>query len=167
MTPVFSKLVFKTLVVILNYKKSNWFYFLYWHGLRSIKQLQCLRWQNTELFGKYIFRRSHPELFFENVATFGKHMCWSLLFSKVAGWKPPTLFKKTLAHVLSCDFCKILRNTCLVKHLQIAASVYCQRNFNMEKNLLVPNLLLICFSYIRVKNKRNAFNLFANSRKNL
>ena len=76
MTPVFSKLVFKTLVVILNYKKSNWFYFLCWHGLRSIKQLQCLSWQNTELFGKYIFRRSRPELFFENVATFGKHMCF-------------------------------------------------------------------------------------------
>ena len=32
-----------------------------------------------------------------------------LLFNKVAGLRPETLFKKTLAQVFSCEFCEIFK----------------------------------------------------------
>ena len=62
--------------------------------------------------------------------------------------------KGTLAQVLSCKFCKFFRN--FVKHLQTAASVYCQVKISMEKSLpLITGLLLIQFNYFRITNKRN------------
>ena len=51
--------------------------------------------------------------------------------------------KRTLAQVLSCEFCKIFKNTYFVKQLQKAASVYCQANINLEKSLAPSDLLLI------------------------
>ena len=35
-----------------------------------------------------------------------KHLYQSLSFIKVAGLRPATLLKKTLAQVFSCEFCK-------------------------------------------------------------
>ena len=86
-------------VILLNYKKPNWFYFLYWCSLVSPKITAVFSRRNTELFGRYIFRCSRPELSYKkdvlkNFAKFGKHLCWSLFFNKVAGWKPPTLLKR-------------------------------------------------------------------------
>ena len=41
----------------------------------------------------------------------GRHLCQILFFNKVAGLRPATLLKKTLAQVFSCEFCEISKNT--------------------------------------------------------
>ena len=61
-------------------------------------------------------RSSRPEVFckkgvLRNLTKLTrKHLFQSLFFHKVAGLRPETLLKKTLAQVLSCEFCKILMN---------------------------------------------------------
>ena len=60
-----------------------------------------------------------------NFAKFtGKHLCQNLFINKVAG-----LFnfikKETLAQVLSCEFCKISKNTFSYRTLPLAASDAC------------------------------------------
>ena len=58
-----------------------------------------------------------PEVFckkgvLKNFANFtGKHLCHGLFFIRAAGLRPATWLKKTLAHVLSCEFCEIFKNT--------------------------------------------------------
>ena len=62
---------------------------------------------------------SRPEVFCEkgvvrNFAKFtGKHLCQAFFFNKVAGLRPQlaTLLKESLAHVFSCEFCDISKNT--------------------------------------------------------
>ena len=57
-----------------------------------------------------LIRSSHPEVFSKKVVLknfaklTGKNLCRSLFFNKVAGLK-------TLAHVLSREFCEILNRT--------------------------------------------------------
>ena len=107
-------------VILRNYKKSNWLYFLCWRSLRFTSIIGVFSRQNNELFGENIFRSSLPELFCEkgvlkNFAKFGKHLCWKL----------PTLLKGTPAQVLSCELSEIFKTTYFVKHLKTSASVYC------------------------------------------
>ena len=52
----------------------------------------------------------------------GKHLCQSLFFKKVADLMPATLSKKTLAQVLSCEFCEIPTNTFSYRTPLMAAS---------------------------------------------
>ena len=47
----------------------------------------------------------------------GKHLCQSLFLNKVAGLRPVTLFKKTLAQVFSCEFCEIFKTPFLIEYL--------------------------------------------------
>ena len=64
-------------------------------------------------------------------------------------------------------FSKIFKNTWNVRHMRTTASVYCQANIKMKKSLFIPDLLCIhWFNYIRIINKRNAFNSFTNSKWN-
>ena len=64
----------------------------------------------------------------KNLANFtGKHLCQSLFFNKVAGVRPATLLKKTLAQVFSSEFCEIFKSTYFHETSPVAASVY--RNF--------------------------------------
>ena len=52
-----------------------------------------------------------------NFAKFtGKHLCQSLFLNKVAG------LKETVAHVLSCEFCKISKNTFFEEYVWSTAS---------------------------------------------
>ena len=45
------------------------------------------------------------KVFLKDLTKFtGKHLCWSLLFNKVAGLRPPTLLKKPLTQMFSCEF---------------------------------------------------------------
>ena len=61
-----------------------------------------------------------------NFAKFrGKHLCQSLFLNKVAGLRPATLLKKkTLAHVFSCEFCEVSKNTCSYITPPMTASAY-------------------------------------------
>ena len=52
----------------------------------------------------------------------GKHLCQSLFFNKVVGLRPPTLFKKILAQVFSCEFYEISKNTFFYRTLPVAVS---------------------------------------------
>ena len=65
----------------------------------------------------------------KNFAKFtGKHMCRTLLLSKVCDLRPVTL-----AQGLLSNFCKVLKNTYFLKHLRTAASLYCQANITLRK----------------------------------
>ena len=81
----------------------------------------------------------------------GKHLCQSLFFNKVAGLRPATLLKKTLAQVFSCDFCEISKNTFFhrtplvaaskattmeVKRLKIEAPEICKTLNNINSNYM-------------------------------
>ena len=53
----------------------------------------------------------------------GKHLCQDLVFNKVAGLRPATLFKKRdSGKVLSCGLCEISKNTFFSEHLWTTAS---------------------------------------------
>ena len=47
----------------------------------------------------------------------------NLIFNKVAGPKPASFKKYTLAQVFSCEFCKISKNAFFTEHLRATASV--------------------------------------------
>ena len=79
--------------------------------------------------GTAISRSSRPEVIckkdvLRNFAKFiGKHLCQSLLFSKVAGLRPATLFKKGLWHrCFPVNFKKFLRTPFLKEHFSQSAS---------------------------------------------
>ena len=58
-----------------------------------------------------------------NFAKFtGKHLCQSLSFNKVAGVASNFIKKETLAHVFSCEFCEISKNTFFYRTPLVAAS---------------------------------------------
>ena len=67
---------------------------------------------------------SRPEVFckkgvIENFAKFtGKHLCQSLFFNKVAGFRPATLLKERLRHrCFPVNFVKFLRTPFFIEHL--------------------------------------------------
>ena len=55
----------------------------------------------------------------------GKRVYRSLYFNKVEGGGLQFYQKKTPAQVLSCEFCKIFRNTYFEEHLQMPVSRAC------------------------------------------
>ena len=53
----------------------------------------------------------------------GKHLCQSLIFNKVTGFRSATSFKKeTLAEVLSCEFCENFKNNFFYRTTPVDAS---------------------------------------------
>ena len=68
-----------------------------------------------------------PEVFckkgvLRNFAKFtGKHMCQSLFFKKILGQVCNFVKKETLAQVLSCEFCKVTKNTFFTEPLPATA----------------------------------------------
>ena len=76
-----------------------------------------------------LLRSIHPEVFYEKSALrnfekfTGKHLCQSLFFNKVAGLRPVSLLKKTLAQAFFCEFCKIFKDTFRYRIPLMAASV--------------------------------------------
>ena len=85
----------------------------------------CLVLLQTVIGGK---RSSHQRCsmkkgILRNFAKFtGKHLCQSLFFNKVAGLRPATLLKRSLAQVFSCEYCETSKNTFFTKHLWTTAS---------------------------------------------
>ena len=88
--------------------------------------------------GIVLSRSSPPEVLckkvvLKNFTKFtGKHLCQSLLFNKIAGLRPATLLKETLAcnfvkketlaQVLSCEFCEIFKSTVFYRTPPVATS---------------------------------------------
>ena len=74
------------------------------------------------------YRSSRPEVFSKKgvlryfTKFTGKHLCQSVFFNKVAGLRPATLFKKTLAQVFSCEFSEISKNNFSYRTPPVAAS---------------------------------------------
>ena len=88
---------------------------------RNFANVNKISWEN-------FCRSSRPKVFckksvLRNFAEFaGKHLCQSLFLNKVAGLRSATLFKKKLAQVFSCGFCKISKNTFSYRTPPVAAS---------------------------------------------
>ena len=63
---------------------------------------------------------SVKKVFLENFAKFTlKHLCQSVFFNKVAGFRPATLIKKRLCHrCIPVSLAKFLRTPVLIKRLQ-------------------------------------------------
>ena len=74
------------------------------------------------------YRSSRPEVFSKKgvlryfTKFTGKHLCQSVFFNKVAGLRPATLLKKTLAQVFSCEFSEISKNNFSYRTPPVAAS---------------------------------------------
>ena len=70
LAPIFAKPVFTlSSVILLNNKKSNWFYFyIKIEIIEFQKQLQCLVDQALRLFGEYISKSSSSELFLTRIS---------------------------------------------------------------------------------------------------
>ena len=75
-------------------------------------------------------RSSRPDVFCEkgvlrNTVKFtGKHLCQSLFFNKIAGIRPSSSLKKTLAQVFFCELFDISKITFFYRTLLVAASVH-------------------------------------------
>ena len=81
----------------------------------------------------FLYRSSHRKCsvikgVLRNFAKFtGKHLCQSLFFNKVAGLRPPAsnfIKKWTPAQLLSCEFCKISKNSFFIEHLDDDPVIY-------------------------------------------
>ena len=59
----------------------------------------------------------------------GKHLCQSLFLNKVAGLRPTTLLKKTLAQVFFGEFCEISKNTSFQEPSLLSISIDAPRLF--------------------------------------
>ena len=70
----------------------------------------------------------------------GKHLCQNLFFNKIAGLRPATLLKETLARVLSCEFCDIFKNNFFIEHLRKTA-------FSMTYYLTFPSGSECCYQF--------------------
>ena len=74
----------------------------------------------------YLYISSRPEVFckksvLRNFVEFtGKHLCQSLFLNKVVG---NFITKEAMAHVFSCNFCEISKNTFSYRTPPVAASL--------------------------------------------
>ena len=84
--------------------------------------------RNLTQMKNFMNRSSHRRYFvktggLKNYAKFTrKHLCWSLVFRKVAGLRLAK--KETPTQVFSCEFCEIFKNTFFTEHLWTTASVW-------------------------------------------
>ena len=53
----------------------------------------------------------------------GKNLCQSLFLIKLQAWPATLLKKETLAHVFSCEFCEISKNTFFTEHVLLLLKV--------------------------------------------
>ena len=80
------------------------------HGGMKIKDFELIL---SFSFSVDNYRNSHQRCsikicVLKNFAKFtGKHLRQRFFFNKVTGLRPATLFKKTLAQVIPCEFCEI------------------------------------------------------------
>ena len=71
-------------------------------------------------FGKSIMNREKYNVL-KNLAIFTeKHLCWSLSFNENVGLQSCNFIKKDSKTGVFCKYCKILKNTCLEKHVWTA-----------------------------------------------
>ena len=68
--------------------------------------------------------------------------------------RPATLLEKRLAHVFSCEFCEISKNTFFTEHRWTTASDY-KYDFvdNLNENFSLIGLELVCF--VRMTHKQD------------
>ena len=83
-------------VILLSYKKSHWFYFLYKPSLRFPQTIAVFSRQNIEL----ATQSSSNKSLLTNFAKFVKHLFQNFLFNNAADWKSSTLFKGTPADAI-------------------------------------------------------------------
>ena len=70
------------------------------------------------------FRNSHRSVhkYFSNFT--GKHLCWSLFFTKLQTFRPATSLKRDSYTGVFCEIWEILKSTYFEEHLWTTVSVY-------------------------------------------
>ena len=77
-----------------------------------------------------IYRSNRSQMSFnigvlKNFAIFtGKHLRWSHFLIDLQIFRPATLLKETLTQVLSCEYCKIFKNSFFDRIPTVAASLH-------------------------------------------
>ena len=112
---------------------------------------------NKSLFSYQIFsvQKQPPEVFCEkivlrNFAKFtGKYLCQNLFYNEVAGQACNFIKRETLTQVLSCELCKISKNTFFHRTPLVAASVLTLNILCLQPNSL-QNLILYVDIFIHV-----------------
>ena len=106
-------LLFKILFCIRLKKTSHFF-------IHCSSKSSILSWSIFEYLVSFLIDRSSQQGcsvkkgVLKNFAKFtGKHLCQSLFLNKVVGAACNFMKKETLAQMLSCEFCKIFKNTFL------------------------------------------------------
>ena len=94
------------LLIVLNFLLID--FNMYLHLIEKDSSVRSSR--PEELYKKGVLR---------NFAKFtGKQLCRSFFLNKVAGLRPATLLKKTLAQVFSCEFCENFKKILIGKASQ-------------------------------------------------
>ena len=111
--------------------------------LMALQQENLRKLQQQILHG--ISRSSRPELFCRKAALKSyaeftrKHPCWSFFSIKMQDGDAWNFVKKTPTQILSCEICKIFKNTYFKEHLRTTASA-CQVLQQTTLLKLSPNL---------------------------
>ena len=114
-------------------KRPRWHGSRFWHGWRGSIKFWCESKKNDVggvgwSFGMgLVGLRCFVKKVLLSFAKFtGKHLCWSLLLTKVAGWRPANfLIEGTPAQVFSCELCEIFQNTYFVGRLHTFITMLC------------------------------------------
>ena len=128
---IFSTDYFSNLLINLFFEICNLLMiecFIYLKG-NKIRISQNISWKDADkCLHIPLSKSSRPEVFckkdvLRNFAKFtGKNLYQSFFINKVAVLTPVTLLKKTPAHVFSCEFCEISKNTISYRTPPMAAS---------------------------------------------
>ena len=92
----------------------SWFFY-FWGNLGNVKEKLT-----TEAVTRGVLQK---KVFLEISLKSQENNNARVFFNKVAGLRPATLLKKTLAHAFTCEFCEISKNTFFTKHLRTTASI--------------------------------------------
>ena len=124
-------------------------------------------WQVCTMFCSTILsiiqtcRRSRPEVLcikgvLRNFTKFtGKHLCQSLFFNKIANPMPK---KETLAHMFSCEYCKISKNTFCYK-TPLACPCFWTCTFT-KFSLLLSKIILEIIYLLKFENTIQIFEYY-------
>ena len=132
----------------------SFFFYQFFHRVTCFKTIFSFISRYSILSPEAIIGDASKEGLLENFRNFrGKHLCWSLLFNKVAGLQACNFFKRSFQHRYFLEkFTKFskapfLKNICAKLHLQ-ANTATCQKKY-----------LFLCWM-LRFIIQYNYFNIF-------
>ena len=131
----------------------SFFFYQFFHRVTCFKTIFSFISRYSILSPEAIIGDASKEGLLENFRNFrGKHLCWSLLFNKVAGLQACNFFKRRFQHVFSWEIYEIFKSTFFEEHLRKlhlqANTATCQKKY-----------LFLCWM-LRFIIQYNYFNIF-------